>query len=167
MPMGYDSGLPSQLQPYVHYRDAYEVKSGGCIPEIGFIDIEKLYPARPEDEAYDAEGYQGINGQEQSWFLEKAPQLGEGAELDGRLTTSCIEGYSDKVHYQIHRGPEDDQPAEKNQTGPDAQNSKKELEDAKGNTDGYCLEFRCLEKTRFYLFHRLLNRLVVHISSRD
>ena len=34
---------------------------------------------------------------------------------------------------------------------PDAQHSKKELEDAKGNTDGYCLKFWCLKETRFHL----------------
>ena len=94
-----NSGHSSQLLPYVHNGDAYEIESGGCVPKIGFIDTEKLYPARPEHEADDAEGYQGINGQEQSWFLEEPPELGKSAELDWRLTACFIEGYSDKVHY--------------------------------------------------------------------
>lgn len=155
--MKYDPGLSPQLQPYVYHRDAYEVECCGRVPEISFIDSEKLYPTRPEDEADDAKGYQGVNGQEQLLLPEKAPCLGDCAELDWRLATCNIEGYSDQVHYQIHRGPEDDQPTENDQmillirAGPDAQNSKKELEDAKRDTNGQCLECRCLKKTRFDL----------------
>ncbi len=99
-----NSRLPSplsspQLQPYVYNRDAYEVERSGPNPEIGFVDAEKPDPAGPEDEADYDEGYQGVNGQEQLRFPEKAPELGDSAKLDRRFAARHIISCHNQVHH--------------------------------------------------------------------
>jgi hypothetical protein len=57
-------GPSSKFQPYIHCRDANQVQSGGCIPEVGFFRAEVSNPAGPKHETDDGKGDKGIKSQE-------------------------------------------------------------------------------------------------------
>lgn len=95
------SGSPSQLQPDVDKRDAYEVKRSRRVPQIRFAGAQILNPAGPEDEADDGKGEKCVNGQKEPGPTKDAACLGDGAVLDWRLAAREVIEHPCHVHDQI------------------------------------------------------------------